>query len=151
MPSHAETKTLPYSSDQMYALVADVGSYPEFLPWTAAARVRSVTEQEDGSQLMEADLVVSFKVFRERFGSRVRLYEEAKRIETEYLDGPFKYMRSNWTFNDLEEGGSEVNFDVDFAFKNRILQGAAEIFFYEAMRRIVRAFETRAHALHGDG
>ncbi|MEO1380721.1 MAG: type II toxin-antitoxin system RatA family toxin [Pseudomonadota bacterium] len=151
MPSHAETKTLPYSSDQMYALVADVGSYPEFLPWTAAARVRSVTEQEDGSQLMEADLVVSFKVFRERFGSRVRLYEEARRIETEYLDGPFKYMRSNWTFNDLEEGGSEVNFDVDFAFKNRILQGAAEIFFYEAMRRIVRAFETRAHALHGDG
>ena len=151
MPSHAETKTLPYSSDQMYALVADVGSYPEFLPWTAAARVRSVTEQDDGSQLMEADLVVSFKVFRERFGSRVRLYEEAQRIETEYLDGPFKYMRSNWTFNDLEEGGSEVNFDVDFAFKNRILQGAAEIFFYEAMRRIVRAFETRAHALHGDG
>ena len=135
----------------MYALVADVGSYPEFLPWTAAARVRSVTEQDDGSQLMEADLVVSFKVFRERFGSRVRLYEEAQRIETEYLDGPFKYMRSNWTFNDLEEGGSEVNFDVDFAFKNRILQGAAEIFFYEAMRRIVRAFETRAHALHGDG
>ncbi|MEO0566386.1 MAG: type II toxin-antitoxin system RatA family toxin [Pseudomonadota bacterium] len=151
MPSHAETKTLPYSSDQMYALVADVGSYPEFLPWTAAARVRSVIEQDDGSQLMEADLVVSFKVFRERFGSRVRLYEEAQRIETEYLDGPFKYMRSNWTFNDLEEGGSEVNFDVDFAFKNRILQGAAEIFFYEAMRRIVRAFETRAHALHGDG
>lgn len=135
----------------MYALVADVGSYPEFLPWTAAARVRSVIEQDDGSQLMEADLVVSFKVFRERFGSRVRLYEEAQRIETEYLDGPFKYMRSNWTFNDLEEGGSEVNFDVDFAFKNRILQGAAEIFFYEAMRRIVRAFETRAHALHGDG
>ncbi|MEM8773882.1 MAG: type II toxin-antitoxin system RatA family toxin [Pseudomonadota bacterium] len=151
MPSHAESRRLPYSAAQMYALVADVEAYPEFLPWTAAARVRKVTPQEDGSDLMEADLVISFKVFRERFGSRVRLYEEPRRIETEYLDGPFKYLRSNWNFSDLKEGGSEVHFDVDFAFKNRILQGASELFFYDAMRRIVRAFETRAHALHGDG
>ena len=148
MPSHSESRPLPYTAQQMYELVADVGSYPEFLPWTAAARVRSVTEQPDGSEVMEADLVISFKVFRERFGSRVVLWPEDRKIETEYLDGPFKYMRSNWRFE--EEGeGCIVHFDVDFEFKNRILQKAAGLFFYEAMQRIVRAFEARAQELHG--
>jgi coenzyme Q-binding protein COQ10 len=148
MPSHAETRALPYTAEQMYALVADVARYPEFLPWTAAARVRSVTAQPDGSEVMEADLVISFKVFRERFGSRVVLWPEARRIETEYLDGPFRHMRSNWAFRD-REGGCEVQFDVDFAFKNRLLQSAAEMFFHEAMKRVVRAFEARAQALYG--
>ncbi|MGX0876788.1 coenzyme Q-binding protein COQ10 [Roseovarius sp. MBR-154] len=148
MPSHSETRTLRYTADQIYALVANVASYPQFLPWTAAARVRKVTPQADGSELMEADLVISFKVFRERFGSRVVLWPEDRRIETEYLDGPFKHMRSNWEFRDVD-GGCEVNFDVDFAFKNRLLQSAAEMFFYEAMKRIVRAFEERADALYG--
>lgn len=148
MPSHSETRVLPYTADQMYALVADVARYPEFLPWTAAARVRSVTPQADGSEVMEADLVISFKVFRERFGSRVVLWPETRRIETEYLDGPFRHMRSNWAFTQAEVG-CEVSFDVDFAFKNRLLQSAAEVFFHEAMKRIVRAFETRAQALYG--
>lgn len=148
MPRHAETRVLPYGAAQMYGLVADVARYPEFLPWTAAARVRSVTPQPDGSEVMEADLVISFKVFRERFASRVVLWPEAKRIETEYLDGPFRHMRSNWAFRDVE-GGCEVSFDVDFAFRNRLLQSAAEMFFHEAMKRIVRAFEARAQALYG--
>jgi coenzyme Q-binding protein COQ10 len=148
MPSHAETRHLPYSAQQMYDLVADVASYPQFLPWTAAARVRKITPQDDGSRVMEADLVISFKVFRERFGSRVVLWDAAKRIETEYLDGPFQYMRSNWEFR-AAENGCEVAFDVDFAFRNKLLQGAAELFFYEAMKRIVRAFEERARELYG--
>ena len=148
MPSHSETRHLPYTADQMYALVADVARYPEFLPWTSAARVRKVTPQHDGSEVMEADLVISFKVFRERFASRVVLWPEHKRIDTEYLDGPFRHMRSNWRFRDTE-GGCEVKFDVDFAFRNRLLQSASEMFFLEAMRRIVRAFESRAAALHG--
>src|SRR6056297_17500 len=148
MPSHSESRPLPYSAQQMYDLVADVGSYPKFLPWTAAARVRKETDQADGSKLMEADLVISFKVFRERFGSRVVLWPGDRRIETEYLDGPFRYMRSNWAFSPAE-GGCEVSFDVDFAFKNRLLQSAAEVFFHEAMKRIVRAFEARAQALYG--
>ncbi|WP_147115317.1 type II toxin-antitoxin system RatA family toxin [Tateyamaria sp. syn59] len=146
MPSHSETRTLPYSAQQMYDLVADVGNYPKFLPWTAAARVRSVTEQGD-HEVMLADLVISFKVFRERFGSRVTLWSEQNRIHTEYIDGPFHYLESNWTFREVE-GGSEVHFDVDFEFRNRILQGAAGLFFNEAMQRVVRAFERRAHELY---
>ncbi len=138
---------MPYSAQQMYDLVADVGNYPDFLPWTAAARIRSVTEEGD-HQIMLADLVISFKVFREKFGSRVTLWPEAKKIETEYLDGPFKYLVSNWSFVDCEDG-CDVSFDVDFEFKNRILQATATVFFNEAMHRIVGAFEKRAAELCG--
>lgn len=147
MPTHSETRVLPYTAQQMYDLVADVASYPEFLPWTAAARIRSVTDKGDHSEML-ADLVVSFKVFRERFGSRVTLWPDRKRIDTAYIDGPFRYLESRWEFRDVE-GGVEVSFDVDFEFRNRILQGAAGMFFNEAMQRIVRAFERRAAALYG--
>ena len=148
MPTHSETKPLPYSAQQMYDLVADVASYPKFLPWTAAARIRSREDKGD-HEVMHADLVISFKVFRERFGSRVTLWPEDKRIDTEYLDGPFRHMISKWHFEDKAEGGVDVHFFVDFEFKNRILQGAAGMFFYEAMQRIVRAFERRAAELYG--
>ncbi|KFI34250.1 cyclase [Haematobacter missouriensis] len=149
MPSHSETRVMPYTAQQMYDLVADVGRYPEFLPWNTAARIRSRTPVEGGGELMEADLVISFKVFRERFGSRVTLWPEQNKIDTEYLDGPFKYMRSWWKFRDRPEGGSEVEFFVDFEFKNAILQGIIGVVFNEAMHRIVRAFEKRADQLYG--
>lgn len=147
MPTHSETKSLPHTAQQMYDLVADVSRYPEFLPWCAAARIRSVTPG-DGCQVMDADLVISFKVFRERFGSRVTLFPEIMKIDTEYLDGPFKYMKSDWVFRDAP-GGCEVDFHVDFEFKNAILQGIIGVVFDQAMHRIVRAFEERADALYG--
>jgi coenzyme Q-binding protein COQ10 len=147
MPHHAETRVLPFAADQMFALVGDVANYPKFLPWTAAARVRSVTDHGD-HQIMLADLVISFKVFRETFGSRVTLWPDQNRIDTAYLDGPFKYLESQWNFRDVA-GGCEVSFVVDFEFRNRLLQGAAGMFFNEAMQRIVRAFERRAHDLYG--
>ncbi|WP_415920702.1 type II toxin-antitoxin system RatA family toxin [Tateyamaria sp. SN6-1] len=146
MPTHSETRFLPYTPQQMYDLVADVASYPQFLPWCAAARVRKVTPKGD-AQVMEADLVISFKVFRERFGSCVVLYPDDHRIDTEYLDGPFRYMKSNWSFSEAE-GGCDVSFFVDFEFKNAILQGIIGVVFNEAMQRIVRAFERRAAELY---
>jgi coenzyme Q-binding protein COQ10 len=147
MPTHSETRPLPYTAQQMYDLVADVASYPQFLPWCAAARIRSETPVED-SVVLEADLVISFKVFRERFGSRVTLFPNDMKIDTEYLDGPFKYMKSNWAFEDTAEG-CNVIFFVDFEFKNAILQGIIGLVFNEAMQRVVRAFETRAIELYG--
>lgn len=148
MPSHREKRKLPYSAQQMYDLVADVASYPEFLPWCSAARIRSRTP-DGASEVMLADLVISFKVFRERFGSKVTLWSDDMKIDTEYLDGPFKFLKSTWNFHALQDGTCEVEFYVDFEFKNRILQGAAGLFFNEAMQRIVRAFEERAKSLHG--
>lgn len=148
MPTHSENRTLPYSAQQMYDLVADVTEYPKFLPWCSAARVKSTVPQGD-SIVMEADLVISFKVFRERFTSRVVLMPDDKQIDTEYLDGPFRYMKSNWVFKDVE-GGCEVSFFVDFAFRNMILQQLIGVVFNEAMQRIVRAFEMRAQTLYGN-
>lgn len=147
MTTHAETRLLPYTAAQMYDLVADVARYPEFLPWTAAARVRSVDDRGEFKEML-ADLEISFKLFRESFSSRVRLWEGARRIETSYLTGPFKRMDSVWRFRDVA-GGCEVSFETDFEFRNRLLQAAAGVFFHEAMRQVVRAFERRAQALYG--
>ena len=152
MPHHSENRQLPYSADQIYDLVADVARYPEFLPWTSAARIRSrlpLPERGAGAEVMEADLVISFKVFRERFGSRVTLFAEDKKIETEYLDGPFRYMKSHWIFSPREDGSCDVSFYVDFEFKNAVLQGIIGVVFNEAMHRIVKAFEDRAATLYG--
>ncbi|MWB77020.1 type II toxin-antitoxin system RatA family toxin [Pseudooceanicola sp. 216_PA32_1] len=151
MPTHSETRILPYTAQQMYDLVADVARYPQFLPWCAAARIRTRTPfdgPEGAGEVMEADLVISFKVFRERFGSRVTLWPGRRRIDTEYIDGPFKYMKSYWQFAEAD-GGCEVQFFVDFEFRNAVLQGIIGVVFNEAMQRIVRAFERRAADLYG--
>lgn len=147
MPTHKENKFLSYSSQQMYNLVSDVGSYPEFLPWCAAARVNSIID-EGSDRVMSADLVISFKVFRERFCSEVRLSPQEYFIQTKYIDGPFKYMNSTWQFNDCPDGCT-VTFFVDFEFKSIILQGLIGLVFHDAMQRIVRAFEARAGVLYG--
>ena len=147
MPTHKENKILSYSSQQMYNLVSDVGSYPEFLPWCAAARVNSIIDVEL-DRVMSADLVISFKVFRERFCSEVRLSPKEYFIQTKYIDGPFKYMNSTWQFNDCMDGCT-VTFFVDFEFKSIIFQGLIGLVFHDAMKRIVRAFEARADVLYG--
>lgn len=147
MTTHSETRKLPYSAQQMFDLVADVGRYNEFLPWCSAARINRRTPIGGGEEI-EADLIISFKVFREKFGSRVQLYPEEKRIETAYIDGPFKHMNSTWIFRDVAEG-CEVDFHVDFEFRSAMLQRLIGVVFNEAMQRIVRAFEARAHKLYG--
>ena len=130
----------------MFELVADISSYPEFLPWCAAARIRKEVHKGEVKQI-EADLIISFKVFREKFGSRVLLDPAKYVIETDYIDGPFRYMNSVWSFKDCEEG-CEVKFKVDFEFKNAVLQSIIGLVFNDAMQRIVRAFERRASELY---
>ena len=146
MTSHSETKFLPYGAKEMFALVADISSYPEFLPWCAAARIRKEIQKGEVKQI-EADLIISFKVFREKFGSRVLLDPVKYIIETDYIDGPFRYMHSVWSFKDCEEG-CEVKFKVDFEFKNAVLQSIIGLVFNDAMQRIVSAFERRASELY---
>lgn len=154
MATHAEKRRVAYAADDMYALVADVERYPEFLPWTAACRVRSRKPAPDGGpneEIIDADLMISFKVFRERFGSRVRLRPSERKIDVEYLDGPFKYLNNHWYFFENEDGSTTIDFFVDFEFKSKLLQSLIGVVFNEAMQRIVAAFERRADALYGDG
>lgn len=148
MPTHAEKRVVPYSADEMYGLIADVARYPEFLPWCAAARIREARSGPDGTTVMDADLVISFKVYRERFGSRVKLDPGARTIDVEYLDGPFRYLRNRWRF--IPQGEAcEIDFFVDFEFRSAILAKLIGLFFHEAMQRVVRAFERRAADLYG--
>lgn len=153
MPTHAELRRMPYSADQMYALIADISAYPEFLPWCSGARIRDRKPGPAGTEIIEADLVISFKLFRETFGSRVTLNPANKKIDVAYLDGPFRYLNNHWRFipvrEGTKEGACEVDFFVDFEFRSKALQLVIGVVFGEAMRRIVRAFEQRAEQLYG--
>jgi coenzyme Q-binding protein COQ10 len=143
MPTHGERRVLPYSPEQLYALVADVARYPEFLPWCIAARVR---KRED--KLLVADLVIGFRMIRERFTSRVRLDDEGRRIDVAYIEGPFKYLNNHWVFEPHPEG-CLIDFYIDFEFRSKILQRLMEALFHEAVRRMVATFEARAREIYG--
>ena len=143
MPRHSETRHLPYTPEQLFDLVADVGRYDEFLPWVVAVRIRSSSEQET-----VADLVVGFSAFKERFTSRV-VKERPERIVVDYVEGPLKFLHNEWRFERAEDGGTNVNFSVDFAFRSRIFESLAGQMFDRALRRMTGAFEERAAALYG--
>ena len=145
MPRHSETRKLPYSPEQMYNLVADVGRYGEFLPWVSAIRVRSNSETQ-----MIADMIVGFKGLRETFTSKVEKVRPS-RIHVEYLDGPLKYLRNEWAFRPDGNGGCLVDFAVDFAFKNRVFELLAGQVFDRALRKMIGAFEERAAVLYASG
>lgn len=143
MPTHAEKRVLPYTKEQLFDLVAQVDRYPEFLPWCLGCRVKSCTEEQ-----VVADMVIGFKVFREGFTSRV-LLDKPDRIDVSYENGPFKYLDNHWIFNDMGDGTTEIDFYVDFEFRSKILQTAIGAVFNEAVRRMISAFESRAHDLYG--
>jgi coenzyme Q-binding protein COQ10 len=142
MPTHAERKVVPYRPDQLFDLVADVGKYPEFLPWCTDARVHSRAEQE-----LVANLTIGFGPFRESFTSRVKL-DRSSRIRVRYENGPFRYLNNQWDFIP-EPRGCTVHFFVDFEFRSRLLQAAIGVVFNEAVRRMVNAFLRRARDVYG--
>ena len=145
MPHHHERRSLPHSAAQMYDLVADVRRYPEFLPWVSAIRIRKDEENE-----MFADMIVGFKSLRETFSSRVVKTPKSS-IIVDYLDGPMKHLHNAWTFEDVEGGGSVVDFTVDFSFRNRVFEALAGQFFDSALRKMTTAFVGRADALYSAG
>ncbi len=142
MPRHAEQKLVPYRVEQLFDLVADVGKYPEFLPWCVASVVRRRTETD-----LVADLVIGFGPFREGFTSRVALQRPAL-IRVRYENGPFRYLTNQWRFTP-DARGCRVDFFVDFEFRSRILQAAIGVVFNEAVRRMVNAFLKRARDVYG--
>jgi coenzyme Q-binding protein COQ10 len=134
---------MPYTPEQMFDLVADVKRYQEFLPWVAATRVRS-----DSETLMTADLVVGFKSLKETFTSRVTK-ERPRQVVVDYIEGPLKFLHNSWEFAPDGEGGTKIDFCVDFAFRSRIFETLAGQMFDRALRRMIGAFEERAHQLYG--
>lgn len=142
MPTYAERKQLAYSAQQLHDLVADIESYPKFLPWCVAARNRG----KSGNVLI-SDLVIGFKMFRERFTSEVTL--TPGRIDVAYKEGPFKYLTNHWIFEPQEDGSTIIDFYVDFEFRSKLLQSVMGALFNEAVKVMVNAFEKRAKQLYG--
>jgi coenzyme Q-binding protein COQ10 len=144
MPGIRETRRLPYSAQQMFDLVADVARYGEFLPWVIATRVRSNSDTE-----MVADMVVGFKAIRESFTSRVAK-DRPNQIAVHYVDGPLSDLDNVWHFRAIDENTCEIDFLVEFRFKNRVFEKLAGQYFDRAFRKMVQAFEDRAAVLYGN-
>ncbi|GGN55238.1 ubiquinone-binding protein [Novosphingobium indicum] len=143
MPGIHEVHRLPYSAEQMFDLVADVGRYQEFLPWVVATRVKS----DDGSEMI-ADMLVGFKALREKFTSRVEKVRP-REINVHYVDGPMRDLDNKWTFHPVSDTACDVEFDVRFTFRNALFEKLAGQYFDKAFRKMVAAFEARAEDLYG--
>ncbi len=143
MPTHAEKRELPYTREQLFDMVADVERYPDFLPWCRAVRIT----RRDGDVLY-SDMVIGFKMVRERFSTKVTM-KRPDAIDVAYIKGPMRYLNNHWRFIERPGGACLIDFYVDFEFRSPIVQKLIGVLFNEAVRRMVGAFETRAHALYG--
>ena len=147
MPLHKETRLVPFHADEMYAVVADMEHYPEFLPWCASLRVLN-REREGAIEIVSAEMVVAYQGLRERYVSRVQLDPSARMIEARHVEGPFKRLDTRWRFVPLDKG-SEIHVLIDFAFKNVLLSAVANVAFGFVAARMAEAFITRAQSLYG--
>lgn len=149
MATEKRVKTFaPFPPGMMFDLVAEVERYPEFVPHCAALRVVERQETDArGRERLVADMVVAYRAFRETFRSRVTLDRPALRIEADYLEGPFRHLRTLWRF-EAAPGGTEIDFTISFAFRNFILQAAAGAVFEKVFMRMTDAFIRRAHELY---
>jgi coenzyme Q-binding protein COQ10 len=143
MHRHAERRVLPYTPTQLFDLVADIERYPEFLPWCVAARIK----RRESAHVLFAELVIGFKMVRERYTSRVTL-DRPNRVDVTYEEGPFRDLSNHWAFAP-DPRGCALHFSVEFEFRSKLLDRIIGPLFEEAVRRMVMAFETRAAKLYG--
>jgi coenzyme Q-binding protein COQ10 len=149
MPRFSTTRHVRHSASDMFDLVADVKSYPEFVPLCADMRVRERRENEDGTVVMVAAMTVAYKLIRQTFTSRATLDRDNLKILVEYLDGPFKRMQNRWTFKPTGEGSCEVGFFIDYEFASRTFGMLMGAMFDTVFRRMAAAFEARADHVYG--
>jgi coenzyme Q-binding protein COQ10 len=148
---HHVSRRLPYTPDQLFALVGDVMAYPEFVPWITSMRVWNARTLDEGVEAVDAEAGIGFSFLRERFSSRVRRDAAARRIDVTLLSGPFRRLANRWEFFEAEGGGTRVEFDIDFQFKSRLLEALLTANFAHAVERLMSCFEGRAKALYGEG
>lgn len=145
---HHVTKHLPYTPDQLFALVGDVDSYPEFLPWVISMRTWNHRSGGEGVELFDAEVRVGFSALKERFATRVRRDAKTWDIQVSLISGPFKSLANRWRFMP-EAGGASVVFDIDFVFKGPLLDRLLAANFHHAVDRVIESFEARAATLYG--
>ena len=143
MPSHSETRILPYTAEQLFDLVMDIEKYPEFLPWCVGARVNARSKDK-----VEADVIIGYKMFREKFSSRVH-FIRPKSITVEYMQGPMRQLQNTWTFRDVKGGKCQVDFHVDFTMRSKFFEALIDQFFHRVLAKMIDAFEARARQVYG--
>ena len=148
MPQFSTKRQVRHAAGEMFDLVADVERYPEFLPLCSALKVRSREARADGAEIIVADMTVAYKLIRETFRSKVTLQKQDIQILVEYLDGPFSHMENRWTFRPIDERACEVEFDITYEFKSRMLGLLMGTMFEVAFRRFAAAFERRADEIY---
>lgn len=148
MPTFNTQRRVRHAAGEMFALVADVERYPEFLPLCSALKIRSRETLSDGVDIIVADMTIAYKVIRETFRSKVTLQRPKLQILVEYLDGPFKHMENRWTFVPAGNDASEVEFYINYEFKSRVLGLLMGAMFDSAFRRFAAAFERRADHIY---
>jgi coenzyme Q-binding protein COQ10 len=149
MPSFRNKRRVAHSAEQMFGLVADVERYPEFVPLCSDLKVRTRGTGAQGTEVLIADMSVSFKLVHERFRSRVSLDRPKLQILVEYLEGPFSHLENRWIFVPTGANACEVEFFIDYEFRSRTLGLLMGTMFDTAFRRFAAAFERRAHEIYG--
>lgn len=142
MPQHYIEKILPYSKEQLFALVADIESYPKFLPWCEGARIW----EKNGDNIL-ADLIIHFRGITGKYTSRVNLDKINSEITVELAQGPFKHLYQGWKFTETGEG-TKVEFDIDFAMRSKIMEKIVDIMFDELCNKMMQAFEKQMEILY---
>ncbi len=148
MPRHHIEKILPYTPDQLFALVGNVDAYPEFVPWIQSMRTWNARSEGEGVSLVDAQAGVGFAFLKEKFSTRVRRDAATRQVDVQLLSGPFKHLANRWRFVEVA-GGTRIEFDIDFEFKSRLLSGMLAANFHHAVDKLMSCFEARAQALYG--
>jgi coenzyme Q-binding protein COQ10 len=146
---HHVSKQLPYTPDQLFGLVGDVTRYPEFVPWITSLRTWNARALSEGVDSLDAEASVGFAFLKERFATRVRRDALNKQIDVSLLSGPFRKLVNRWRFLDAGHGCTRIEFDIEFQFKSRLLEGLLKANFHHAVERLMGCFEARAQALYG--
>ncbi|MGA0593905.1 type II toxin-antitoxin system RatA family toxin [Enterovirga sp. CN4-39] len=149
MPSFRTTRRVQHKAEEMFDLVADVERYPEFLPLCTGLRVIRRVKDEQGRDVLVAEMSVGYRSIAERFTTKVVLDRKAHDIHVSYINGPFRYLENHWEFRPAENGGSAVNFSIDYEFRSMALGLLMGAMFDRAFRRFTDAFETRAADVYG--
>lgn len=149
MPTFRSVRSVRHSPIQMFALVADVEHYPEFLPLCEDLRIIRRAQSGEGIETVVAAMTVGYKAIRETFTTRVTLDEPRLRIQVEYVDGPFKYLENRWVFKEGSTG-CDIEFFINYEFKSFALGMLMGTVFDKAFRKFAEAFEERAEIIYGE-
>ncbi|MDP1600333.1 type II toxin-antitoxin system RatA family toxin [Phenylobacterium sp.] len=148
MPRYHIEKILPYTPDQLFQLVGNVDAYPEFVPWIQSMRTWNARSEGEGVSLVDAQAGVGFAFLKEKFSTRVRRDAATRQVDVQLLSGPFKHLANRWRFIE-NDGGTKIEFDIDFEFKSRLLSGMLAANFHHAVDKLMSCFEARAQTLYG--